>query len=399
MKILHIIPSLDISSGGPAQLVKQLCCELKNQGVGVAVATTNTINCRDSNITLDNPIISNSVPTYYFACQFYSLLPSMFCFSQSLSKWLAAHTREFDLLHIHYLFSYPSTIAAYYAHKYRIPYVLRPAGMLNDFCLKKSAFKKKLYLLFFEKRNLNNAAAVHFTSEEEIRAAEKLKLENKFILLPPGLDLEKFMNLESFKGVFRRQYPQIRDKKIILFFSRLDPKKGLDILIPALKILSKKRNDFVFVISGTGPKNYEKWVKDTLRSAGLTELSIFTGFLENEMKLAVLADSDAFVLSSYDENFGIAVTEAMAAGLPLVISNRVNIYKLIEDYQAGIVTEQDSDNIAFALDTLLSDRQLRKEMGVRGMRLVQENFDIKNIAKQMIKVYSNLIFKARKMRK
>jgi glycosyltransferase involved in cell wall biosynthesis len=382
MRVLHIVPSLTSSSGGPAQVVTQLCQELKKQGIEVTIATTKVEKMQ---------VISSLVPAYYFQRQFSLLLPLQFAFSMGLKKWLHRHIRKFDLVHIHYLFTYPSTIAAHYANKYKIPYIVRPVGMLSPLCLKKSAFKKKLYTLFFEKRNLKNAAAIHFTSEEEMNVARNLKLNNQCVLVPNGLNLEKFKNLEFLKGIFRKQYPQINGKKIILFLSRIHPIKGLDLLIPALKILSQKRSDFVFVLVGSGPKNYERRVKRALASASLTELTIFTGFLEDEMKFALLADADVFVLPSYHESFGMAVAEAMAAGLPVIISNKVNIYKLIEDYQAGIVTELDVLDIALALERLLEDEHLRLRMGANGRRLVEDNFDVKKTAKQMLKIYNQIV--------
>lgn len=391
MKILHIIPSLTSLYGGPVQAVTQLCEELKNQGINVAIATTN--------IGKDKiEVTSNSIPLYSFSRQFSSFLPSDFAFSYGLKTWLKQHIREFDLLHIHCLFTYPSSIAGYYAHKYGIPYIVRPAGMLNHFCLTKGASKKKLYILFFEKRNIKNAAAIHFTSEQELQEAGKLRLNKQCILAAPGLNLGKFNNLEPLKGLFREQYPQIEDKKIILFLSRLDPKKGLDLLILALKILSTKRKDFVFVLAGSGQKNYERWVRRTLVKAGLSEASILTGFLEGKMKFSLLADADIFVLPSYDENFGIAVVEAMACGLPVIISNRVNIHNLIERYQAGIVTGLNSQDIAKAIDKLLQDTQLRFEMGACGKRLVEENFDIEKVTRQIRGAYSHLINRYRATR-
>lgn len=383
MRVLHILPSLTSSSGGPVQVVTQLCQELKKEGIEVAIATTGTGEHK-------NQIISNTLPTYYFVRRFTPFLPKEFAFSPALRNWLSKHIIEFDLLHIHYLFTYPSTIAAHYASKHKIPYILRPAGMLSPRCLKKSVFKKQLYTLFFEKRNLKNAAAIHFTSEEEMNTARNLKLNNQCALVPNGLNLEKFKNMEFLKGVFRKQHPQVNGKKIILFLSRIHPIKGLDLLIPALKILSQKRSDFVFVLAGSGPKNYERRVKRALASSGLTGLTIFTGFLEDEMKFALLADADVFVLPSYHESFGMAVAEAMAAGLAVIISNKVNIYKLIEDYKAGIVTELNRQEIASMLDRLLSNERLRLEMGANGRRLVEDNFDVKKTAKQMLKIYNQL---------
>jgi len=384
MKVLHVIPFLSGSCGGPVQAVTQLCQELRNQGVETAIATT----------TIDQDktrVIPDFVPVYSFGRQFCSILPSEFAFSLGLKHWLKRRSGEFDLLHIHYLFTYPSAVACHYARKYKIPYIIRPAGMLDSFSLSKSALRKKIYIFLLEKKNLCRASAVHFTSSEEMCQAERLRLGYQSALVPLGLNLERFINLGPLKGEFRKRYPQTINKKIILFLSRLDPKKGLDILIAALKILAVKRDDFIFVLAGSGDKNYEKFLSRALVSAGLTEICVLTGFLEGSEKSALLADADVFVLPSYDENFGMAVVEAMAARLAVIISNRVNIHKLIEDYRAGIVTGLNAGEIAFAIERIISDERLRLEMGAQGERLVEENFNVKKIARQMIAVYSQYL--------
>lgn len=387
MRVLHIVTSLAGSSGGPAQAVLQLCRELRNHGVEATIATTRL----DADMNLPD-----TVPIRCFSRRFPSLLPPEFGFSPGFKNWLRENIKGFDLLHIHYLFTYPSTIACIYADRYKIPYILRPAGMLSGFCLKKSALKKRFYALFFEKSNLQKAACLHFSSEEEKNAAANNCVpNNRHIVLPNPLDLENFKDLGLLKGVFRKQYPETSGKKIILFLSRIDPIKGLDALIPALKILSLKRNDFIFVLAGSGNKNYEKRIRHALAKSGLAELSILPGFLEGRMKYAALADADIFALTSYHENFGMAAAEAMAAGLPVVISNRVQIQDLIRDYRAGLVTGLKPEEIASALQGLLEDESLRFKMGASGKRLAQERFDSPKIAKQAIEIYSRLIRKAR----
>ena len=386
MKVLHVIPFFSGSCGGPVQAVTQLCQELRNQGVETAIATT----------TIDQDktrVIPDSVPVYSFSRQICSILPSEFAFSLGLKHWLKQHSREFDLLHIHYLFTYPSAVACHYARKYKIPYILTPEGMLSQECLKRSALKKKFYMSFFEKNNLKNASAIHFICEEEMRDARirNLKLENRYIVQPYGLNFDKFDDLKNFKGVFKKKYPLTKGKKIILFLSRLDQIKGLDLLIPALKMLAGRRDDFIFVLAGTGNKNYVKALNTMLGKSGLSGLAILTGFLDGNEKLSAFADADIFVLPSYHENFGMAAVEAMTAGLPIVISNKVGIHKLVETAQAGIVAGLNAGEVAFAIERIISDERLRLEMGARGERLVEENFNVKKIAKQMIAVYSKYL--------
>lgn len=383
MKVLHIIPSLAAACGGPPEAVLQLCRELKYEGIESAIATTkmDAHNIEDKN---------RPVPIYSFARQFNLFFPKQFAYSYGFKKWLKNHIQEFDLLHIHYLFSFPCTIAAHYAKKYRIPYIIRPAGMLDPVCLRKSAFKKKIYMLLFEKGNLGSAAALHFTSEKEREAAKKLKLNNKNIVVPNGIDLKGFAGLDAFKGGFRKYHPRANARKIILFLSRIDPIKGLDLVIPALKMISKKRGDFIFVLAGAGARPYERRVIRDLTKNGLSELTILAGFVEAKEKLALLADADIFILPSYHESFGMAIVEAMAAAVPVVVSEKVNIYGLIKDCRAGIITKLDSEDISSALDILLTDVDLRTQMGNNGKKLVQDNFDVRKIARQMAEIYFRL---------
>ncbi|MDD4939887.1 MAG: glycosyltransferase [Candidatus Omnitrophica bacterium] len=392
MKVLHVIPALTGAFAGPALAVTQLCEELRNQGVAADIATT---DCAVKGLSGKTIVIPGSVPAYYFGRQLNSVMPDDLALSLGLAGWMKRHIREYDLLHIHSLFTFPSTVACYYAAKYDIPYVLRPAGMLSPFCLKQSRIKKKIFMLLFEKRNLRNAAAIHFTAEDEMRDVKLGLLNTPKILLPHGLDQEKLKEAENLKGELKKRYPQIEGKKTILFLSRLHPIKGLGLLIPALKILSLKRDDFVFILSGSGSLRYEKDLKKALTDAGLKKLAIPTGFVEGKIKQELLAGADIFVLPSYHENFGMAVVEAMICRVPVIITKRVNIYGLIEEYRAGFAVDLDSQDIASKLDKLLSDSQLRLEMGNNGRRLAQEHFDIKECAQGALKMYSDIIGKSK----
>ena len=145
------------------------------------------------------------------------------------------------------------------------------------------------------------------------------------------------------------------------------------------------------MLAGTGNKNYVKALNTMLGKSGLSGLAILTGFLDGNEKLSAFADADIFVLPSYHENFGMAAVEAMTAGLPIVISNKVGIHKLVETAQAGIVAGLNAGEVAFAIERIISDERcaLRWARGEKGW--VEENFNVKKIAKQMIAVYSKYL--------
>lgn len=398
MKILHVIPSFVPAwrYGGPVKAVSELCQELVRQRQKVTVFTTNIDGPYDLSVPLNKPVSMNGVKVRYFQIQ----RPRFYSFSLPLAKTLKEEIRQFDIVHIHSIFNWPITPAALFCRKFDVPYIVRPCGMLDPNVLKKryvskinsfnSYFKKILYLSLIERRNLDKAAAIHFTSNEEMKAAQLLGLKAPGFVVPLGVDLGEIQRNSSSES-FRKHYPQLNSKKIILFLSRIDPKKGLDLLIPALGTLAAKRDDFIFVLAGSGDPSYEEKIKTLLSKYGLMQRTILTGFVKGEKKWSIFRDADIFVLPSYHENFGMAVVEAMAAGLPVVISNRVNIHRELNSYGAGIVINCNVRKITETLEKLLDDESLRQEMGKKGRQVVEEKFTWDKVAKQMIEVYEKII--------
>lgn len=386
MKVLHVIPGLSPFFGGPTKAVLEMCQELNKQGIRADIATTNADVRGITNIPLEQPVEIAGVTVYCFQSPFLR----KYGFSRRLTQWLKQRMIEFDLLHIHAFFSYVTAPVTYYAREYRIPYVLRPTGQLNPWPLRKSALVKNAYLKLIGRKCLRHAAAIHFTSEGEMLAAQRLGIVANAAVIPLGLHPAPEGD-PSQKGSFRRKHLLPDHKKLIVFLSRLDPKKGLDRLFPALQILRGHRGDFVIAVAGSGTRKYEATVRNLVLSTGLRELVVFTGFLEGEDKLALFRDADVFVLPSYDENFGLAVVEAMGMGVPVLISNQVGIHREVTEYGAGIVTECDSTEIAAALGKLLDNEPLRRCLGRNGRRLVQERFAWSRIGAELVKLYETIL--------
>nr|WP_277875789.1 glycosyltransferase [Trichocoleus sp. FACHB-90] len=179
------------------------------------------------------------------------------------------------------------------------------------------------------------------------------------------------------------------DEPVILFLSRLHPKKGLDYLIPALGKVANRR--FTFVVAGSGSAEYEDTIDTLLVSAGIRDRTYLAGFVSGEMKDLLLQGADLFALTSYSENFGIAVLEAMAAGKPVLATSGVALASVVKQYQLGYVAELDVEAIAQFVQDFLNCPQQAKEMGDRARKLIAEQYTWERIATKMVEIYTDIL--------
>jgi glycosyltransferase involved in cell wall biosynthesis len=386
MKVLHVIPAIAPRYGGPSQVVIEMCCALRNLGVAAEIATTNADGRTDLDVPLDKLVRVKNVPVYYFQ----RWGRNGYKFSWQLTRWLEKHLREYDLLHIHSIFCYASTVAAYYGRRFRVPYLIRPLGVLDVYPLRRGRWKKFAYLWLLERENLHSAAAFHFTSEVERDASCVLNSPAARYVIPNGVPSDLWARPEGGDD-FRSQYPSVGDQQIILFLGRLHPKKGLDLLVPAISCLAKKRQDFVLVIAGSGDESYQKLLRQQLKTHQINERTLMIGFVEGNQKIALLRNADVFVLPSYQENFGIAAAEAMAAALPVIISDQVQIHGEVAAANAGLVVPCKVEPLVEAINQLLDNPSLCKRMGADGRRLVKERYTWDKVAQKLVERYSEIL--------
>jgi glycosyltransferase involved in cell wall biosynthesis len=204
-----------------------------------------------------------------------------------------------------------------------------------------------------------------------------------------GIDPRLFAQLPP-AGWLRRRAPHLAGRISILFLSRLDSKKGLDILLPAFAILNT-RVPSALVLAGDGDAAFVASLREQASYLGLNDSIVWAGFLAAEEKMAALADADLFVLSSYSENFGNAVVEAMACGLPVVISDQVGIHREVAAAGAGLVIPCQVEALAQALSTLSVNPALRQAMGEHGRRLARERFASVAVTEQLFELYATVI--------
>ncbi|QHG18555.1 glycosyltransferase [Nostoc sp. ATCC 53789] len=388
MKILHIIPSIASVRGGPSQAVIEVVKALRDENIEAEIVTTNDNGNDLLDVPLGRRIEYNQVPVNFFK-RFSPKVGSIreFAFSRELTIWLWQNVSKYDLLHVHAIFSYPSTVAMAIARFQGVPYIVRPLGQLCEWSLQQSSRKKQIYLQLIEKANLNYSKSIHFTSKQEQQEASQLNLSSPSFILPHGVDIP---NINPNARQHLRQYLNLpNDEPIILFLSRLHHKKGLEYLIPALGKLSDYR--FTFVLAGSGSQEYESEIKSLLVSNGIKNRTHIAGFVKGEIKDLIMQGSDLFALTSYSENFGVAALEALAVGLPVLLTPGIALADLVVQQHLGYVTELQVTAIAAAIQQVLDCPEEAQKRGDRARKFILENYTWDRIASKQISVYTEII--------
>ena len=388
MKILHVIITLSPNYGGPVNYCKTLCHSLAMAGEDVTIYTTNTdYPSGRLNVALNQKLIKDGYAIWYFPVQF-----KPYYFSIDLYKALRQNLNKFDIVHIHGLYRFPLSAAAYFSRKYNLPYIIRPHGSLDPYLYNKSPNKyiKRLYETFIENRNLNQASYIQYSTLNEMLLAKPLEFNSKYFISPNSVNHIQYDKLPP-KGLFRKKYNIDKNQKIIIHFGRINFVKGLDILVKAFAKTLKEFRDIILVLAGPDNEGYRMQVEEWINKEGIDKKIIFTGMLRYDLALELLSDTDIFALPSYTESFGMAVAEAMACSLPVVISDKVNICHDVLEAKAGIVTKCDSDEVSDAFINLLSDKNKRLKFGKAGKNLVKEKYDPKIITSNIINIYRDLV--------
>jgi glycosyltransferase involved in cell wall biosynthesis len=391
MKVLQIVPSISLIYGGPSQMVLGLAPALANVGVDVTILTTDSNGDNGQvplDVVLNQPIRQDGYEIIYFRCSPFR----RYKFSWDLLNWLNIHAHEYDLAHIHALFSPVSSMAAAICRYRKLPYILRPLGTLDPADLRKKKQLKQLYAAVLERPNLAGAAAVHFTSSQEAKVSSRFGAITRDLVLPLGVIPANQKVNEIDKNVLRR-FDIPGDMPLILFMSRIDPKKGLDLLIPALSKLFNEGCKFHFVLAGTNPQDpsYEEAIKKQIQNSVLHPHTTITGFVTGELKSALLEAADLFVLPSYYENFGIAVAEAMVAGTPVVISDQVHIWQEVHNSQSGWVAKTEVDSLTQKLREALQNPQECLNRGSNAQNYALQHYSWDALARQIYEFYQQVI--------
>ena len=383
MKILHVIGTLAARYGGPSKACFEMARAVARRGHEVSIFATDDGGTGVHEAPAGERSGWGGVAVHHFPIS----SPRFWMFSPDLMHALREEIPRVDVVHLHSLYLFHDKAAGHECRRRGIPYLLAPHGALAPYYYRRHRFRKLLMEFWFQNAVTRGAAAIHFTTEEERRLAKPYIFGVPGVVVPLGLDMDEYQPL-PLRGSFRAAYPEIGGRPIVLFLGRLDFRKGLDILIRAFAGAAQAADAHLVVAGpdyGVGTKA-RAWVD----SFGLRGRTTFTGMVTGADKLALLADADLFVLPSWSESFGIAVIEAMACGVPVAISDKVNLWREVTGADAGWVTPPRTELFQATLVEALSDLGEAREKGARGRRLVAERFQWSRIAATLEQAYASL---------
>jgi glycosyltransferase involved in cell wall biosynthesis len=281
------------------------------------------------------------------------------------------YVREADFVTLHSAYSFPVLAGYLLARLHGVPYGLWPHGVLLRIQRRFGARKKWLYDRLFTRRILNNASVIVYSSRKEQSESADLHPNVPSVIIPDGMDLEDFSKLPP-RGRFRARYLNGFDGPLVVFLARLNGKKGIELLIRSMRlVVSRHPGTRLAIIGGPDPPSYIERVYGWLEECGMTSATVVTGNVSAEGKLEALADADVFMLPSEGENFGYSVFEAMACGVPVVVSDVLDYGAAIAAAGAGFAEPRDPERFAEAALRLIRDPALRAGVGEQGKRFVQ----------------------------
>jgi glycosyltransferase involved in cell wall biosynthesis len=347
---------------------------LREAGTDVLLVTTNEgLTRHDTQRFADY----YRVPVRFFPVQ----LGASFKYSRPLAAWLKNNAPDFDVVHVHAVFNHASVAAAGACRNEAVPYVVRPLGTLDPWSMQQKPVRKRVFWFVSGKRMLERSAAVHYTAEAEKEATEGFLRLNHGRVIPLGVDAGAAPGND-----LTQWFPSLTGQRYVLFLSRLDPKKGVDVLIESFVSLVR-RSEFGawrLVIAGDGPRDYVAALKE---KAANSHCVIFTGWVEGEQKEAILRNAALLALPSRQENFGFCVLEALARGVPVLLSPQVNLAREIEAAEAGWIVGR--DELTVGLASVLADETRRAHYG-KAAHVFAQRYSWKKTAADLIDLYEEV---------
>lgn len=393
VRILHIIASMDPASGGPVEaILKQ---DLASTGHASRVVAT--LDAPGSAFLSSMPVkvipLGRAKPATKNPVR---RLFDRYGYSPYLVPWLNEHADEFDAIIVDGLWHYASFAASRVLPKGRVPYFVFPHGMLDPWFSKNNWRKHLLKQAFWtiaDGRLLASARSVFFTADEEKRRATGVFFGHQYesTIVPFGTAPPPPFK-DAHRIAFENAVPAATGRRYLLFFGRIHRKKGVDLLVRAFAIISKAYPDFDLVVAGPDATGWCSELNALASSLGCADRIHWPGALYDDAKWGAIYGADAFCLPSHQENFGIAVAEALGCGTPALISDKVNIWREIDEASAGIVRSDTLEGTVQALNSWLSLSSLEQaSMRKSAKSVFSQRFNVEVAAPALLENIKELL--------
>ena len=378
MKTAHLYPFLGRDKGGIAACLPPMLSALESEGVECQLLS--------QSFRGDGDLASLKLGATAFAIKRAPTRDrSGFGFSPQLGSlvWRS----DADILHSHGLWMWSDRVAANVARAAGKPHVISPHGMLEPWAMANSALKKRAMWRLFQGRALHEAHCLHALCEAEMKEMRNLGLRNPIAVVPNGVNLAEFADLPA-PDAFETAFPALKARRVLLFMARLHPKKGLVPLLQAWKNVAPTFADWTLVIAGPDEGGHRAELESLVAEHRLENAVLFAGMLDGATKKAALARAEAFVLPSFSEGFSIAILEAMACRLPILLTPGCHFFDAVKS-GAALEARPDSDSLGESLRQLLGESdEARAQMGQRGRRLIEQKYTWERVATAWKELYA-----------
>ncbi len=382
MRVLHVIPSLSMKHGGPSKALPVMAASLVREGVQVDVVTTDDDGPGER---LNDLCGQGWIAKDGWCLRHFPKQTEFFKVSLPLFFWLLRSVRHYDVVHIHAVFSFATLAAGWSSMLAGVPFIVRPLGTLSTWSMaNRRRWLKSASFCIVDRPVLNAASAIHCTSKQEAEEVVRLGLRSPAKVLPLGFDLGEFDSLPG-RAEMESKWPATCGRQVLLFLSRLDPKKGVECLIDAFVKIHESMPQTLLVIAGSGVPEYVGYLKKY--AAVREDFILWTGHVSGDDKRALLGGADLFVLPSRSENFGIALLEALASGLACVSTPGVALVH-DENCQGAVILSpiDDVTGLAGSCLSLLRDSVQRQTLSSKA-RQAACAFSSELMATRLIEMY------------
>jgi glycosyltransferase involved in cell wall biosynthesis len=385
MKILHVISNLDSATGGPPEACLGMARLLAKRGHEARIVTTDrnlpaSLRGRGNSPVAIDDVLIEAYPMSP---------PARWGTSWAMRRRLREIIPKVDVVELHSLYLFHDMIAGNLCRRFDVPYIIRPHGALVSHVYRRHRYRKLVMELLFQNKVLRSAAGLHYATHEEARLARPYALNKRGCVIANGVDLDGLRDLPS-RQMLRQLYPEVGDRRVLLYMGRLAVNKGLDITIGAFTQLAREYHDVHLVIAGPDG-GLQQAVETMVANARLNDRVTFTGMIAGQNKATVLAGSDIFVFPSLGESFGIVVIEAAACGVPLAISDRVNLWPDFAAASACMVAPPDIQSFVQNLRILLDDPERARTLAERAREIVHERFTWDGLGDAYVQMYRQAI--------